>query len=123
MHLGVTDILGQQPMIIDTDVPLPDEAKDLFRSKGTRGSIYPFHDMEVGQSVFYPMNGAAAIDRHPAYMAAATIQKRYPDYRFTGRTVTENDIRGIRIWRAPTQAAAVKPLVLPTLAQVSATTK
>ena len=110
-------------MIIDTDVPLPDDAKDLFRSKGNRGSIYPFHDMEVGQSVFYPMNGAAAIDRHPAYMAAATIQKRYADYRFTGRTVTEKDIRGIRIWRVPTQSDTTKPLTLPTLAQVNNLTK
>ena len=122
MHLGVTDILGQQPMIIDSNVPLPDDAKDLFRSKGSRGSIYPFHDMEVGQSVFYPLNGAAAIDKHPAYMAAATIQKRYADYRFTGRTVTENDIRGIRIWRVPTPAAP-KQSPLPTLAQVKATVK
>lgn len=110
-------------MIIDTDVPIPDNAKGLFRSKGNRGSIYPFHDMEVGQSVFYPMNGATSIDRHPAYMAAATIQKRYPDYRFTGRTVTENDIRGIRIWRAPTQPAAIKPLTLPTITELKAVIK
>jgi hypothetical protein len=100
-------------MKIDTDIPIP----------RLRASIYPFHDMEVGQSVFYPLNGAAAIDRHPAYMAAATIQKRYADYRFTGRTVTENDIRGIRIWRVPTPDAAPKQSPLPTLAQVKATVK
>jgi len=99
-------------MKIDTDIPIP----------RLRASKHPFSTMEVGQSVFYPLTGAAAIDRHPAYMAAATIQKRYADYRFTGRTVTENDIRGIRIWRVPTPAAP-KQSPLPTLAQVKATVK
>jgi hypothetical protein len=106
-------------MIIDTDVPMPRGDKEMFPSRGNRQSQYPFHIMDVGQSVFYPMNGANAIDKHPAYLAAATIQKRYKDYRFTGRTVTEDDVVGVRIWRVPATPAAPKPLNLPTLAQMN----
>ena len=96
-------------MKVDTNIPIP----------RTRASIYPFHTMEIGDSVFYPLNGATAIDKHPAYMAAATIQKRQADYRFTGRTVIENDVRGIRIWRVPAKEKTAATIAAPTLATVT----
>lgn len=96
-------------MKVDTDIPIP----------RIRSSIYPFPDMKVGDSVFYPLNGATAIDKHPAYMAAATIQKRQADYRFTGRTVIENDVRGIRIWRVPAKEKATSTIAAPTLATIA----
>lgn len=101
-------------MIIDNDVPLPTPLgdKETFPSRGGRHSQYPFHIMDIGQSVFYPINNASTIDKHPAYRAAATIQKRYAGYRFTGRTVTEDNVVGVRIWRVPTAPAADTPSTL-----------
>ena len=96
-------------MKVDSNIPIP----------RVRSSTYPFHTMEIGDSVFYPLNGATAIDRHPAYMAAATIQKRHADYRFTGRTVIENDVRGIRIWRVPAKEKVTSTIAAPTLATIA----
>jgi hypothetical protein len=56
-----------------------------------------FKQMSVGQSVFVPHEGGIMSCR--AYNYAATIQKRSRRYKFSGRSVTENGVRGVRIWR------------------------
>lgn len=56
-----------------------------------------FRRMKVGQSVFVPHEGGIMSCR--AYNYAATIQKRTGLYRFSGKSVTENGVRGVRIWR------------------------
>lgn len=71
--------------MFDDDVPLPKVQHPQFRR------------MKVGQSVFVPHEGS--IMKCPAYLYAATIQKRSGLYRFSGRSVTENGVRGVRIWR------------------------
>ena len=95
-------------MKIDSNIPIP----------RARTSAYPFHIMEIGDSVFYPMDDAISIDRHPAYIVAATIQKRHADYRFTGRTLIENGIRGVRIWRVPAKEKTTSTIAAPRLATV-----
>ena len=60
--------------------------------------IHPkFRDMGVGESVFIPHEGG--IMKSKAYLYAMTIQKRSDTYRFMGRSVTENRVKGVRIWR------------------------
>ena len=72
---------------IDSHVPPPPR----------KSRRYPFRDMLPGQSVFYP--GENKSDRqHPAYMAAKTLQKRH-GLRFTLRSVVEDGVPGVRIWR------------------------
>jgi hypothetical protein len=56
-----------------------------------------FRDMDIGDSVFVPHEGS--ILTSAAYTYAKTIQKRDKSYRFTGKSVTEGNTRGIRIWR------------------------
>ena len=74
-------------MKIDDHVPPPPR----------KSRRYPFRDMEPGQSVFFP--GENKSDRqHPAYMAAKTLQKRH-GLRFTLRSVIEDGVKGVRIWR------------------------
>lgn len=68
--------------IIEKGIPLPERA-------GTLNSIYPFHDMEVGDSVFY--EGEKGVK---ARTSAYTFSARR-GFKFVARK--ENN--GIRIWR------------------------
>lgn len=57
---------------------------------------YPFSEMVVGDSFFVTMDYALKI------RAAAHAAKRNAGcngFNFMTRTVTENDIRGVRVWR------------------------
>lgn len=82
-------------MQIDKNIPPP--VARAFKSKTGRLSRYPFRQMEIGDSAFFP--GANKVNaQHPAYMAAKTIQKR-DGLRFTLRSVVENGVEGVRIWR------------------------
>ena len=71
-------------MIIETNVPVPTES-----GRGRR-AIYPFGDMNVGDSVFIEGQAVGG----SAY-AAACQHGRLHGKKFTGRTVDG----GLRIWR------------------------
>lgn len=72
-------------MGFDKHIPIPKTEHPAFR------------DMEVGDSVFVPHEGS--ILQCKAYMYAATIQKRSKQLRFTGKSVNEGGVAGVRIWR------------------------
>lgn len=55
-----------------------------------RKSKYPFRDMELGDSFFAP--GSSVIGIHGC-------ARRHRPMRFTCRSVVENGIAGIRVWR------------------------
>ena len=74
---------------IDYDVPLPSKRGDTL--------LYPFEKMEVGHSFFLPLNESRSV--HRGYLAASKANKRLHPARFTAREVTENGVRGCRIWR------------------------
>jgi len=75
-------------MMIDSHIPPPRDAT---------APRYPFRKMKPGDSVFYP--GTNTRERqHPAYSYAKTLQKRH-GLRFTLRSVVEDGVKGIRIWR------------------------
>lgn len=82
-------------MKIDKHIPPP--VARAFKGKGNHLSAYPFREMAVGDSVFYAgANKRSA--QHPAYMVARGIQKR-DGLRFTLRSVVEDGVEGVRIWR------------------------
>jgi hypothetical protein len=55
-----------------------------------RKSKYPFRDMEVGDSFFAP--GSSVIGIHGC-------ARRHRPMKFTCRSVVENGVAGIRVWR------------------------
>ena len=68
---------------IDKNVPTPNLARDP-------NTKYPFREMDVGDSFF-------AGDRTTAQMSVNT--QHYRPKKFTCRTVTENGVKGVRVWR------------------------
>lgn len=72
----------QTEIKVDKDIPMPPRRKERRK--------WPFDEMNVGDSFFAPEVKAA----HFGPYARRLLPKR-----FTTRTVTENDIRGIRVWR------------------------
>ena len=72
-------------MAFDKHIPAPKVTHPKFRL------------MEIGDSVFVPHDGP--LMKCKAYVYAATIQKRSNIYKFSGRSVTEGNVRGVRIWR------------------------
>lgn len=80
-------------MNFDKHVPLPPTAKS-----GARAIAPRLQEMEVGDSVFTPHEGSIMWCK--TYMRAKTIEKRKAGaYKFVGRSVVENDVAGVRIWR------------------------
>ena len=67
---------------IQRDIPAP--------GKGGEGRYvkYPFRAMDVGDSFFVP-NGPINLYNSKAYLPK----------KFTRRTVVENGVKGIRVWR------------------------
>lgn len=65
---------------IDKGVPCPSR----------RNRIWPFPEMEIGDSFFAP--GKSGANLHVASRSA-------PSFKFTTRTVTENGVKGTRVWR------------------------
>lgn len=57
-------------------------------------SKYPFKDMLAGDSVFL----AGITTKSKEYLSAMTYGARH-DKQFCARTVEENGIKGLRIWR------------------------
>lgn len=70
---------------IEKGIPVP--------SKGRKSRLYPLADMQVGDSFFAPgrvvQQLTAAVARPAKIMGA----------KFACRTVTENGVKGVRVWR------------------------
>lgn len=74
-------------MKIDKNKPIP---------KGKVGgqTVYPFREMEIGDSIFCQLPQGSSM-----YAAARVFQNRNPEYKMAGRVVTEDGIEGYRVWR------------------------
>ena len=72
--------------VLEADVPMP------AQSGTTSARLYPWHDMQVGQSFFvgYRMKNPRA-----AIVGAMDSTKFKLEYRRT----SENDVDGVRFWR------------------------
>lgn len=75
-------------MKIDKHIPSP---------FGKTNPRYPLRKMEVGDS-FFEAGEFTHLNASRAYMCAKTTQRR-TDMDFQGKRVTEDGVRGIRIWR------------------------
>jgi len=51
---------------------------------------YPLKDMEIGDSFFIPGKTSGSM---------SMIFKRIPDKKFTCRSLVEDQVKGIRVWR------------------------
>lgn len=81
------------------DKHIPYASAGAFKSaRGSYRSVYPFREMEIGDSVFYAGDFKHLNDSR-AYMAAKTIQKHSDVIMFQGKRTEENGVKGIRIWR------------------------
>ena len=69
---------------IDKNIPLPSLHK--YTEK------YPWADMKPGDSFFIEMGTPANIG------ACMSARKKYGE-RYVSRTVTENGVKGVRVWR------------------------
>lgn len=67
---------------IETGVPTPPRAQKRRK--------YPLGDMSVGDSFFVPGGDSQTI---------GASWRRFKPKLFTARTVTENGIKGVRVWR------------------------
>lgn len=84
---------------IEKNVPIPPV-------KRGRPSSYGFKDMEVGDSFFVPSRRSAAgkLEKQELTMARisnalARYRKHHPEFNITRRSVTEDGVAGIRVWR------------------------
>lgn len=71
---------------IDKGVPIP-------KAELGRNRKYPWDELQVGDSFFVPGKTRATFN------GFASRFKKTHGIHFTLRTVTENDIKGVRIWR------------------------
>ena len=79
--------MTDQPKI-EKGIPIPPRG-DL---KG-RGRKSVFWDMEIGDSAFFPGKAHDGVSNAYSYVRKRTGAK------FEARTVTENGVKGIRVWR------------------------
>lgn len=73
---------------IDKGVPIPTKMQLGRRSK------YPFDLMEVGDSFFVPGRDGKSFGG-----TVTAARKRYTDLSFEMRTVKEDGVVGVRVWR------------------------
>lgn len=73
---------------IDSDVPMPET------TRVSRGSIYPFEKLEIGQSFFVPKDIRSATSSHGKREADKGGLRRW-----SCRNAIENGVEGSRVWR------------------------
>jgi hypothetical protein len=71
---------------ITKNVPLPKRKRLAGRQ-----TIYPFKDMDVHDSFFVP--------NKKFFTSYRNYEKKNPKTKFCVRHVTENGVKGIRVWR------------------------
>jgi len=76
---------------IEKNIPIPKICRP------GRNFIYPFNEMEVGDSFFVPLNGEKKTAVQASIVNSAARRKEPGGKRFTTRYMAEED--GIRCWR------------------------
>lgn len=77
--------------MIDKNVPIPKQ----IRSGTPSNAKYPWREMDVGDSIFMKLPEAENMSAAARFFAYSN-----KEYGFTSRTVTENGVKGIRVWRS-----------------------
>lgn len=87
---GIALFIGADSMFkIDDGIPVAPVQKT---------SKYPVADLEVGQSFFVPLDGKTSTGIQGALNSAAKPE-RAKGKSFVTRTITEDGVEGVRIWR------------------------
>lgn len=82
-------------IVIEDSVPV--------RPRG-RGTVLPLDDLEVGQSFFVPADaqtkeGQRSLQARLCSASRKVRLRNNDDREFVTRSLTENDVMGVRIWR------------------------
>jgi len=87
MSLFLLSTHGETNMFeIDFNVPIPSPKAVVTK--------YPFAIMKIGDSFFVPNKTASEVSPH-----FARARRRLPGTKFACRTVVENGVKGVRVWR------------------------
>jgi hypothetical protein len=82
---------------IDKGVPIPSAGRGSGAPR-----MYPWHEMEPGDSFFVPGAKRDYNDKRPGVdrqFGIAIGKKLIPGSKWATRAVTENGINGVRVWR------------------------
>ena len=80
---------------IEKGIPLPPDTRS-----GT--TIYPFKEMNVGDSIFFPLSEGDNATRMKNRLSQATRtfgKKQEPERHFVLRYRLEDEVSGVRVWR------------------------
>lgn len=83
---------------IEKDIPIPPKMRG-------QNAKYPFNEMEIGDSVFVPVEDVQNCNRpNSAVSSAANVYAKRSGKKMITRTIRENDeikgrIIGFRVWR------------------------
>ena len=77
--------------MIDKNVPIPKQ----IRSGAPVNAKYPWREMAIGDSIFMKLPEAENMSGAARFFAYSN-----KEYGFTSRTVTEDGVKGIRVWRS-----------------------
>ena len=75
-------------MQFDDDIPIP------RRGGGPRLGAHPVNQMKIGQSTFIECERSA--NQNARFRVLA---RKRPGWKFVTRTVVENGVKGVRVWR------------------------
>ncbi len=75
---------------IEKNVPVP--------FKNTPTALYPFRQMEIGDSFFIPLKEGDVMQMLQSRVAATARTVLGPK-KISTRCVTENGVKGLRVWR------------------------
>lgn len=79
---------------IDKGIPLPSDIRNELK--------YPFNEMDIGDSIFFPLEGEDNANRMKNRLAQATRtygKKQTPERHFVIRYRLEDEKSGVRVWR------------------------
>lgn len=85
MKNGTEEMKNVMGIKVEKGVPLPS-------SHG--GPLYPWADLDVGDSFFVAGKSSSSINTSLTW-----ANRKAPVQRFVSRTVTENGVKGVRVWR------------------------
>lgn len=72
-----------------------EQGVEMPKNQSGRPKLYPFHEMQTGDSFFIPLNGKTAAGAQRNVLSCAKKQ----GFLVSTRQVTENGSSGVRVWR------------------------
>lgn len=86
----------EHSFVIDKNVPLPEDMRN-------RTSKYPWGALDVGHSIFIPMEEGDDSKRMKNRISQSCRnfgKKQQPEWKYALRYRLENEVSGVRVWRS-----------------------